>query len=419
MVHHVYRVKDNNLIRFSLLSSGAVKKAQVLGDKLRFMAFEWTHLACPKTIYERMVESMTVKIPHPQKKETLQKKIAERYGADGTIGWFHRGSPVEALIAEYGTPQESGEGYLKWTQRFGDYFYDLKVAVKDEKFLYFHGEGFHLSGKAIAGTASWVGEQLEPPMDSDSVDPFAPGNADKSEQEREIPPKNKPSKTKWKEPDLEELTKVMVKNALSDEPLKSNRNIWCGVALEMIEKNADPKPLVNVFLKTLQISYGEKEFIFKHTSIEQQKAWHLAAIEKFWIAQKNGEQQYYAYPHFRLAYMVNSLHLVEPSAAKKLLGDLEKTGTPKTHALRLSLIEDWWSEEEHAKEILKQLTSLVSDFDNNFAEGLLDHLKEQYRFKPSGSTRAIIVELEKLKPRLKGRNLKWCKTALRRLQAYQ
>lgn len=64
MVHHVYRVEDGCLAKFSLLPGGAVKKAQLLGDKVRLMAFEWTHLACKRHIYEEMVERMVLKIPH-------------------------------------------------------------------------------------------------------------------------------------------------------------------------------------------------------------------------------------------------------------------------------------------------------------------------------------------------------------------
>jgi hypothetical protein len=40
MVHHVYQVENDCLARFSLLPGGAVKKAQLLGGKLRLMAFE-------------------------------------------------------------------------------------------------------------------------------------------------------------------------------------------------------------------------------------------------------------------------------------------------------------------------------------------------------------------------------------------
>ena len=58
IVHHIYNIENKCLVRFSLLPGGAVKKAQVLGEQLRLMSFEWTHLQCPRPVYETMVESM-------------------------------------------------------------------------------------------------------------------------------------------------------------------------------------------------------------------------------------------------------------------------------------------------------------------------------------------------------------------------
>lgn len=122
MVHHVYRMEDGCLVRFSLLPGGAVKKAQKLGGKLRLMAFEWTHLACQREIYEQLVERMTLKDKHPWDAARFEAEVAKRYGMAGRSGWLHPGTSLAEAIVKLAaaTPPEKWWGVVGLIDRLTD-----------------------------------------------------------------------------------------------------------------------------------------------------------------------------------------------------------------------------------------------------------------------------------------------------------
>ena len=268
MVHHVYRETKGCLVRFSLLPSGAVKKAQVLGGKLRLMAFEWTHLACPQSVYERMVESMRVKLPMAIDEEEMRLKIIGKYGGWGKSGWVNRGDSVESLVKIYGQPQEENQTQMKWVMREGDYMYHLVAVIKDGKFLYFLGDGLESAGAAIEDTVSWVEEQLEGDDDGND-DPFGDGgDGGKENHQAEAKPL-----------DRNRMMKVMVQSASDASMSRSQYQKWLDVASSLIDKEFEKKPLVDVFVKAPRGEWYEVDFL-EHLSAGQKKKWYGLVLKK-------------------------------------------------------------------------------------------------------------------------------------------
>lgn len=157
MVHHVYNIENDCLVRFSLLPGGAVKKAQVLGGKLRLMAFEWTHLSCPKPVYERLVESMTLKVKHPQGGAFLKKQVIDTYGFEGRAGWLHPGTTLAEMSELMGDEPAKKKKRHTWSGRLGDYNAVLPVELKNGKMHRLLSEGpTATSNTPIKGSMSWV-----------------------------------------------------------------------------------------------------------------------------------------------------------------------------------------------------------------------------------------------------------------------
>lgn len=174
MVHHVYNIENECLVRFSLLPGGAVKKAQVLGEQMRLMSFEWTHLQCPRTVYEIMVESMELKVPLELTTTQIKAEVDRRYGIEGRTGLVQRGMPIAEAIKYMGEPVEQTETRMTWHDRRGDYRVKAVLKIKDQKVEQLMDESVvRISDEPIEGTLSWVklqipdpnefvGEELEP-----------------------------------------------------------------------------------------------------------------------------------------------------------------------------------------------------------------------------------------------------------------
>ena len=169
MVHHVYQVENDCLARFSLLPGGALKKAQLLGGKLRLMAFEWTHLACPRPVYEEMVERMTLKIRHSLDEAALRQEIKRRYGHIGLSGWIHPGTPLETAEAIMGTKPKIEDDIATWNFDARDHHFALRANLKYGSIVALLDEGpSTVTDKPIEGTLSWADDLLEAIENADS-----------------------------------------------------------------------------------------------------------------------------------------------------------------------------------------------------------------------------------------------------------
>jgi hypothetical protein len=161
MIHHAYQVKNGCLTRFSLLPGGAVKKAQMLGGKLRLMAFEWTHLACPKEIYEELVERMTLKIKHPKPAAELRQEVIDRYGLDGMAGFLAPGTPRAGAEELFKAPAREVKGNLVWSGVVGDYPSEVQAVFEKDVFVKFTGPVNRTGAPAMKGSLSWISERLK------------------------------------------------------------------------------------------------------------------------------------------------------------------------------------------------------------------------------------------------------------------
>ncbi len=169
MVHDVYRVEDGCLARFSLLPGGAVKKVQLLGGKLRLMAFEWTHLACPRDIYEEMVERMTLKIPHHLDEAALCGEIKRRYGPVGLSGLIHPGVTLAAANVIMGSEAKVEDGIATWLFDANDYHKALRATLKDGVIVALLDQGPTLvSEDPIEGSLRWADKLIEAMDDAEA-----------------------------------------------------------------------------------------------------------------------------------------------------------------------------------------------------------------------------------------------------------
>lgn len=173
MVHHAYKLDNGTVTRFSMLPGGAVKKAQVIGGGLRFMAFEWTHLACPRPIYERIVNSMRIKTKEPGGNEALEKELLAHYEGDAKIGLISKGAPAQQLIEVFGEPQnKTHQGVWSWQWIGTNYPMILEAQVIDGKFVSLPNSGIDRDhDNPVRGSISWCAHQLELLSDLDEDDP--------------------------------------------------------------------------------------------------------------------------------------------------------------------------------------------------------------------------------------------------------
>lgn len=158
MIHHAYAMRDRCLVRYSLLPGGAVKKAQVLGGGLRLMAFEWTHLACTREIYEKLVEGMSIKLANPMGEDRLREEIAKRYGLIGKAGWLHPGQSEEEMLAIMGEPKSREASGIQWEAPYHDYVVSVGTTMSDGKMQRLTGRGAEVSDEPIEGSLDWARE---------------------------------------------------------------------------------------------------------------------------------------------------------------------------------------------------------------------------------------------------------------------
>ncbi|BDS07857.1 hypothetical protein NT6N_28970 [Oceaniferula spumae] len=183
MVHHAYKLEQGTLTRFSMLPGGAVKKAQVIGGGMRFMAFEWTHLACQKPVYERMVASMRLKTREPGGNKTLRDQLIKHYGDDGKLGLIHRGASATSLINTFGEPnKKTDEGIWSWSWKGAEYPTSLVAKIKDGRLVNLPENGISRDwDNPYPGSLPWCEKLVE-------RIPRAKSDHDDDEEEKPAPP---------------------------------------------------------------------------------------------------------------------------------------------------------------------------------------------------------------------------------------
>jgi hypothetical protein len=241
MVHHVYRMDNSCLVRFSLLPGGAVKKAQKLGGKLRLMAFEWTHLACPREVYEQLVERMILKLKHPWDAPRFEEEIAKRYGMAGRSGWLHPGTPLAEADRIMGSNAVPRGGMHRWFGIQNDYPCELTAEFKEGRLVKLADEGLHPTGEAaVKGSYHWIDDRLKE---------FA-GGVDGGQDV--LPPSDEPKKAgpRPTPEQLAELSDAIVKLTASTRP-----DEWWEVA-DLIDRITDAHGVRDPRLVVAVINHG-------------------------------------------------------------------------------------------------------------------------------------------------------------------
>ena len=127
------------LYRFSLLDDGKIKKRQILGEKMRLVLFEWTHMPIHQEVYAKIALSVRWRQP-PRDLRSLTAKIEQTYGK---TGFLERGMDRGAVVAMLGPPTSEDRKLLRYVFRRS---YDKppgsrieevtwKIPLKDGKFL--------------------------------------------------------------------------------------------------------------------------------------------------------------------------------------------------------------------------------------------------------------------------------------------
>jgi hypothetical protein len=381
MVHHVYREKNGCLVRFSLLPGGAIKKAQVLGGKLRLMAFEWTHLACPKTVYERMVESMDVKLKFGKGAKEMKSLIVDQYGPWGESGWVHRGASMDEIKELFGPPATDEEKLKEWKMRYGDYRYSLKAVVKEGKFRFFKGDGWRTDGPAIEGTVSWVGEALEKWEDQEKESPLPAAK-------------------------LEKYGRILEKEAPDKGARSRQYGNWVETAEKFVEAGGDRKLVAQVFVRIHRGTwrdYGMMELLDK----EQKGVWFKTVMDRLWKPDEKGRIPVKTMPLDEVrgfANLLDDLKEHDEEQAKELLRKLRGANTGAGDLLELTLLEDW-DAEGHAKRVAGYLGELskAEPLVEEEVRVLLWHLYRR-EFEDSDlvlkDPQKVIDALNKLRPKL-------------------
>jgi hypothetical protein len=104
VVYQKYLFRNGALYRFDFLKNGLVKKAQIVGDDLRVVLFEWTHMRMTQEDYIKLALSVNLStIPCDQ--VAMRKTIFDKYGFDGRLGFLEKGMSRDEVLALLGTPQ--------------------------------------------------------------------------------------------------------------------------------------------------------------------------------------------------------------------------------------------------------------------------------------------------------------------------
>lgn len=108
VTYEKYLQHKGSLYRFSLLSNGKIKKIQILGDGMRLVFFEWTHLPIHPDVYAQIALSVCWHQP-PRDLSSLVAKIKQTYGA---FGFLEKGMDRDAIVSLLGPPTRENRDEL-------------------------------------------------------------------------------------------------------------------------------------------------------------------------------------------------------------------------------------------------------------------------------------------------------------------
>ena len=177
VVFEKYLMHHDAVYRFSLMENGKIKKIQVLGDGLRLVLFEWTHMPIAEEVYAQIALSVQWRRP-PQNPAALAERVKEKYGK---TGFLEKGMDRDDVVALLGQPTNEDGNVLRYAFRHsldeppGSYIVEWtwKIPLIDGRFLSLAPDWSQLRNLAPErNSVQWVLAKLEGRQgESDSVEP--------------------------------------------------------------------------------------------------------------------------------------------------------------------------------------------------------------------------------------------------------
>lgn len=113
VAYEKYLQHHGALYRFSLLENGMVQKIQILGEKLRLVVFEWTHMPIHPEVYSQIALSVQWHQP-PHDLKAVTTNVEQKYGK---AGFLEKGMDRDAVVALLGSPTSEHDGLLRYVSR--------------------------------------------------------------------------------------------------------------------------------------------------------------------------------------------------------------------------------------------------------------------------------------------------------------
>ncbi len=158
---------DGNLLEFSLLPDGAIKKVQAINGKYRAILFEWTHSVLTREAYARIAASLRLVEPSLRSPEEWYGITRERRGTVAGYGWLRTGmgrSQIQALLGEPDRAEKAGLVY-RHEERSPDgsgWYENRKLALVDGTLSRFDVDWQEEGDlRALDGSVAWALEIAE------------------------------------------------------------------------------------------------------------------------------------------------------------------------------------------------------------------------------------------------------------------
>ncbi len=161
VVFRTYRYADGTLLRAGYLREGDIKKIQALGDGLRAVLFERTHLWILQCDYARIGLSVRLKKPFADA-EAARRLVLDGYGDKGGLGLGEKGMTEAEVVALLGPPARREGNKLFFVQRWtrSESTYELELTGGRFEGL---GDRWQRSHDVppIRGTVAWIADVAE------------------------------------------------------------------------------------------------------------------------------------------------------------------------------------------------------------------------------------------------------------------
>ena len=130
---------DGNLLQFSFMDDGNLKKGEALGARNRAILLEWTHTSITQHDYARIARSLRLKDRSTRTEEDWIQRTMEADPESNMIGWLRVGDSSERVQQLAGKPTKvDGETWIYVKERLGSdgdgYRSTVRVSMKDGKF---------------------------------------------------------------------------------------------------------------------------------------------------------------------------------------------------------------------------------------------------------------------------------------------